>query len=70
MHYDGHVENGVIVLDEPAALRDGARVRVELVGDVERQGPKRPLQGTPYRYIDPFEPAAGVGDWDTLGDSA
>lgn len=29
MHYKGHVEAGVIVLDEPAELPDGTLVRVE-----------------------------------------
>lgn len=30
MSYRGHVENGVIVLDDPATLPEGAAVRVEL----------------------------------------
>jgi hypothetical protein len=30
MTYKGHVQNGVIVLDEPTDLPDGAEVRVEL----------------------------------------
>ena len=30
MAYKGHVENGVIVLDEPMSLPEGAAVRVEL----------------------------------------
>ena len=30
MTYRGHVENGVVVLDEPVKLPEGARVRVEL----------------------------------------
>ena len=29
MVYRGHVENGVVVLDEPASLPEGAKVRVE-----------------------------------------
>ncbi|HPD15233.1 MAG TPA: hypothetical protein PLE19_09795 [Planctomycetota bacterium] len=29
MTYRGHVENGVVVLDEPAPLAEGTRVRVE-----------------------------------------
>jgi hypothetical protein len=34
MTYKGHVENGVVVLDEPAPLKDGMAVRVEpLDGD-------------------------------------
>ena len=31
MTYRGHVENGVIVLDEAVALPEGVEVRVELV---------------------------------------
>jgi hypothetical protein len=30
MTYKGHVQNGVVVLDEPTDLPDGAEVRVEL----------------------------------------
>lgn len=30
MTYMGHVKNGAIVLDEPAALPDGAAVKIEL----------------------------------------
>ena len=29
MAYHGHVENGVVVLDEPAALPEGMKVAVE-----------------------------------------
>ncbi|NUM52672.1 MAG: hypothetical protein HUU46_03420 [Candidatus Hydrogenedentes bacterium] len=29
MPYKGHVENGVIVLDEPTPLKEGERVRVD-----------------------------------------
>jgi hypothetical protein len=32
MVYRGHVKNGVVVLDEQAALPEGAEVRVELAG--------------------------------------
>ena len=31
MPYEGHVENGVVVLDEPIDLPDGATVKIELV---------------------------------------
>jgi hypothetical protein len=30
MNYKGHVQNGVIVLDEPAELREGASVTIEV----------------------------------------
>jgi hypothetical protein len=32
MTYRGHVENGVVVLDEPAALAEGTEVAVEPIG--------------------------------------
>jgi len=36
MSYPGHVRNGVVVLDEPVDLPEGAAVRVELAdGDDE-----------------------------------
>ncbi len=31
MVYDGHVENGVVVVDGPATLPDGARVKIEIL---------------------------------------
>jgi hypothetical protein len=33
MSYLGHIENGVVVFDEPVPLPDGTGVRVERVGD-------------------------------------
>jgi len=39
MAYPGHVKNGVIVLDEPVRLPEGAAVRVELAGDSEAAKP-------------------------------
>ena len=43
MVYKGHVENGRIILDEPADLPDGVTVRVEIatepVEDSEEVGP-------------------------------
>ncbi|MBM3290624.1 MAG: hypothetical protein FJY92_10775 [Candidatus Hydrogenedentes bacterium] len=32
MTYRGHVENGVIVLDDPAPLKEGERVHVNSIG--------------------------------------
>ena len=31
MTYEGHVEQGMVVLDEPAALEEGTRVRIEVL---------------------------------------
>jgi predicted DNA-binding antitoxin AbrB/MazE fold protein len=36
MSFKGHVQNGVVVLDEPASLPEGSEVRVELA-DIEGQ---------------------------------
>ncbi|MFP4502737.1 MAG: hypothetical protein ACLFTT_17225 [Candidatus Hydrogenedentota bacterium] len=38
MTYKGHVENGKIVLDEPAHLAEGARVQVRLLDETEGAG--------------------------------
>lgn len=38
MVYHGKVKNGIVVLDMPSALPEGAEVRVEIVS-VEREGP-------------------------------
>jgi len=35
MAYRGHVENGVVVLDEPVKLPEGAVVRVELAEEAK-----------------------------------
>jgi hypothetical protein len=36
MSYRGHVENGVVILDEPATLPEGAPVQVDLVRSENR----------------------------------
>jgi hypothetical protein len=33
MSFEGHVENGQIVLDPPTTLPEGTKVRVEIVSD-------------------------------------
>jgi len=37
MTYGGHIENGVVVFDQPVALPEGMEVRVEPVRPVERR---------------------------------
>ena len=74
MTYKGHVENGVVVLDEPAALPDGAAVKIALavaasnteanLSDSGDPGTGRfPLRGCAYRYDAPFEPAISEQEW-------
>jgi hypothetical protein len=62
MSYKGHVENGVIVLDDPAPLKEGMRVTVLLVESVESSSTS--LRGTHYRFDDPFTPATDADDWE------
>lgn len=64
MTYKGHVEKGAIVLDEPADLKDGDKVVVQVVGSAPSDSGQTPLRGTPYQYIDPCSPAVAEEDWD------
>jgi len=66
MQYDGHVENGVIVLDVPAKLENGTRVRIELLPAADEGNTSRALRGTAYRYDAPFEPAEKDDAWDAV----
>lgn len=49
MVYRGHVENGVVVLDNSARLPEGTRVSVEPVEDVARS--KMPGQGRVWKGV-------------------
>jgi len=53
MTYRGHMENGVVVLDEPAALPEGTRVYVELAA----QDVPEPPATTLHDALGPFEGA-------------
>ena len=66
MPYKGHVENGIIVLDEPADLKDGDKVQVERVETGEPLSGCTPLRGTKYEFDDPFAPAIAGDDWDAM----
>ncbi len=70
MVYRGHVKNGVVILDPPVALPDGAEVRVELL-PAETEGPLLDEQGRTLgqklmkyagRAVDLPEDAAGQHD--------
>jgi len=62
---EGHIEDGKIVLDEPVNLKDGTKVRVEVIE--ESAAPRlTSLRGTPYKYDDPFKPALDESDWDAM----
>jgi predicted DNA-binding antitoxin AbrB/MazE fold protein len=42
MIYKGHVENGVIVLDEPVTLGEGTQVAIEVTGTIAEEAPWSP----------------------------
>ena len=46
MPYTGHVENGIVILDEPAGLPEGVRVRI----DVIREGAEEVLHPDIIRF--------------------
>jgi hypothetical protein len=62
MIYRGHVQNGQIVLDEPANLPEGTQVTVELVSqDIEVTEPKTAHTGV--RTFQPIEmPGPSLAD--------
>ena len=37
MSFQGHIENGMVILDEPVALPDGTLVRIEPLGEAPRK---------------------------------
>lgn len=64
MNYKGHVEKGTIVLDEPADLKDGDQVVIQVVEHVRVPQATMPLRGAEYELIAPFDPAVSEKDWD------
>ena len=63
MYYRGHFKNGIVVLDEPVELPEGAEVLVEPVKPENKKKSCFALRGTPYRFDDPFTPAAPAEEW-------
>lgn len=53
MVYDGHVENGVIVVHGPVALPDGANVRVEILAGSEEKSAAETLPSL-YEQLAPL----------------
>jgi len=45
-------------------VREGARVEIIVLVKDEPTDPLYPLRGTPYRFDEPFEPAAPAEDWE------
>ena len=64
MPYKGHVDNGVVILDDPANLENGTRVMVVPVENSAGEAIRTPLRGTPYRFDDPFKPVVDESDWE------
>ncbi len=57
MVYDGHVEKGVVIVDDPVILPEGMRVRVELLPH-SRVDPHGPSVPTLYDQLEPLVGAA------------
>lgn len=57
-------KDGKLVLDR-LPLQAGEIVEViVLVQSAETKDKRYPLRGTPYTYVDPFEPAVPPEDWE------
>ncbi len=41
MTYEGHVENGMVLFDEPPPLAEGTRVRIEILPAADSAEPKQ-----------------------------
>lgn len=59
MTYRGHVKNGVVVLDKPGALPDGAEVSVRALKAARRRAARPKRAPTLYEQLRPF---IGVAD--------
>ena len=57
MVYDGHVEKGVVVVDGPAALPEGVKVKIEVVSGAEKT-PLAEAAPTLYEQLAPLIGAA------------
>ncbi len=63
MTYRGHVRNGVVVLDEPVELPDGAAVRVELAEEQPAcEEPREPMPTLAERLKDVIGTVEGPPD--------
>jgi hypothetical protein len=57
MTYRGHIKNGMVTLDEPATLPEGAEVKVQLIeANVRITAPPSPR---PLRNIKPLQMPGG-----------
>ncbi len=63
MLYKGHIEKGVVVLDDNVALKDGTAVRIELV-ETPQPARQTSLRDLPYAFPDPFSPVVSDSDWE------
>jgi hypothetical protein len=57
MVYDGHVENGLVVVDAPVTLPDGTKVKVEIPPAAGEELPEESLP-TLYQQLAPLVGAA------------
>jgi hypothetical protein len=69
-HIDTTVSNEGLILLPKLPVKAGQHVKVTIELENGESKPRRsfPLRGLPYRYTDPFDPAAPPEDWDALND--
>jgi hypothetical protein len=66
MTYPGHVQNGVVVLDPPAQLPEGATVRVEVVASEQNSlSGNQPLRREAGRFAGQITMASDFDEWPT-----
>jgi hypothetical protein len=51
MAFDGHIENGVAVFDEPVSLPDGLKVRIVPIADMPRKPEDRKTLAERFRDV-------------------
>lgn len=51
MSFEGHIENGVAVFDQPVSLPDGLKVRIELVPEAPSNSPDRKTLAERFKSI-------------------
>ena len=59
MTYKGHVQNGVIVIDEPVEMHEGMEVLVDF-GPLDSEGHSQPPQSFRQRYAAVIGKAKGL----------
>lgn len=66
MTYRGHIENGIVVIDDKVLLQDGLQVVIEVISDFPASPDYEMLRSMPICYLDPFSPAVPDSEWNAI----